>query len=199
MTFQQLNSLRILDTQFFDFSKSGSLKNEQIGYIQLGFNTNSKFVTSWLGIERSRGRPRHPSMLEGRKSGLNLGKRYIRGECGRGSMTVKSVRGRRRYTAFEVPLGTDRHDAESAVSAVGSAKVITCGKGYAVVRSLPSDREHLEKAMSDGIPGSSSFDCSGTLRALRTRHPQLNAPRKRRRRCCTNGQTLYTAPPFESR
>ncbi len=97
-------------------------------------------------------------------------------------MTVKSVRGRRRYTAFEVPLGTDRRTAESAVSPVGSAKVVTCEKGFAVIRSLPSDREPLERCMSERIPGSVPFDCSGTLRALRTRHPQLNAPRRRRRR-----------------
>lgn len=100
-------------------------------------------------------------------------------------MTVKSKRGRRRYTAFEVPLGTDRHVAETAVSGIGSAKVITCGKGYAVIRSLPEDRGALEETMSTRITGSVAFDCSGTLKALRTRHPQLNAPRKRRKRSRT--------------
>lgn len=100
-------------------------------------------------------------------------------------MTVKSKRGRRRYTAFEVPLGTDRRTAETAVSDIGSAKVITCGKGYAVIRSLPEDREALEDTMSARITGSVAFDCSGTLKTLRTRHPQLNAPRKRRKRSRT--------------
>lgn len=95
---------------------------------------------------------------------------------------VKSVRGRRRYTAFEVPRGVDRRAAESAVRDVPSAKVITCGGGYAVVRSLPGEREALATAMCEAFPGSASFDCSGTLRALRTRHPQLNAPRRRKRR-----------------
>lgn len=97
-------------------------------------------------------------------------------------MTVKSVRGRRRYTAFEVPPGADRHAAERAVSDVPSAKVITCRDGFAVIRSLPGERGILEDGMSAGLPGSRAFDCSGTLRALRARHPQLNAPRKRRKR-----------------
>lgn len=97
-------------------------------------------------------------------------------------MTVKAVRGRRRYTAFVVPMGADRRSAESAVSRIASAKVITCGKGYAVIRSSPEDRDALESHMHQAMPTSTAFDCSGTLKALRTRHPQLNAPRKRRRR-----------------
>lgn len=115
-------------------------------------------------------------------------------------MTVKSERGRRRYTAFEVPEGTDRRAAEAAVSGVPSAKVITCGGGYAVVRSLPSERGILEEGMSSGVPGSRAFDCSGTLRALRERHPQLSSPRRRRGRPgapdghCPNA--LY-CPPYQ--
>lgn len=96
-------------------------------------------------------------------------------------MTVKSVRGRRRYTALEVPVETDRKAMEKATEGIGSAKVITCRNGYAVVRSLPSDREALETAVASAMPGSRAFDCSGTLRALRSRHPVLNAPRKRHR------------------
>ncbi len=95
-------------------------------------------------------------------------------------MTVKSIRGRRRYTAFEVPSETDRRTVESATSDIGTIKVITCKDGFAVVRSSPEERENLERRMTENIPGSKAFDCSGTLRALRTRHPQLNAPRKRR-------------------
>ena len=102
-------------------------------------------------------------------------------------MVVKSVRGRRRYTAFEVPSNADRHRAETAVSSVRSAKVITCGHGYAVIRSLPSERAALEDAMCSAIPGSRPFDCSGTLRALRTRHPQLAAPGRRRKRRAPRG------------
>ena len=97
-------------------------------------------------------------------------------------MTVKSKRGRRRYTAFEVPAETDRRSAMSATSGVGSAKVVTCGGGYAVIRSLPEERRALEEAMSSAIPGSRAFDCSGTLKALRTRNPQLKVPSRRRRR-----------------
>lgn len=102
-------------------------------------------------------------------------------------MTVKSVRGRRRYTAFEVPPGTDRRTVEEAVRCVGSAKTVTCKDGRAVVRSLPSDRDALAAAMSASIPDSRPYDCSGTLRALRTRHPELNAPRKRKRRANRRG------------
>ena len=96
-------------------------------------------------------------------------------------MTVKSVRGRRRYTAFEMPPETDRKAAEEAVREVGSAKVITCKNGLAVIRSSPDDRKGLESSLSAAIPGSRPFDCSGTLHALRARHPALNAPRKRHR------------------
>lgn len=109
-------------------------------------------------------------------------------------MTVKSVRGRRRYTAFEVPFSADRRAVEEAVRNIGSAKVITCKDGRAVVRSLPSDREDLGKAMSASLPGSSSYDCSGTLRALRSRHPELNSPRKRKRRA--GGCRRATAKPY---
>lgn len=97
-------------------------------------------------------------------------------------MTVKSKRGRRRYTAFEVPEGTDRQGMEAAVSGIRSAKVITCGGGRAVVRTLPSDRDALADAVSAAFPGSRSTDCSGTLRALRARDPELDVPRRRHRR-----------------
>lgn len=97
-------------------------------------------------------------------------------------MVVKSVRGRRRYTAFDVPREADRRSAESALEHVGSAKVITCGGGKAVVRSLPSERDAVEEALSSRFPGARPYDCSGTLRALRTRHPELAAPRRRRKR-----------------
>ena len=117
-------------------------------------------------------------------------------------MTVKSVRGRRRYTSFEVPMNVDRHAAESAVRDIPSAKVITCTCGLAVIRSLPEDRDALAESVSSAFPGSRSLDCSGTLRALRTRDPRLIAPRRhKKRRLLLPGrnQTLYTAPSFESR
>ncbi len=107
-------------------------------------------------------------------------------------MVVKSKRGRRRYTAFEVPPGTGRGDLESAVSGIASAKVVTVDGGYAVIRSSPEDRGVLEERVS-GAVGGASFDCSGTLKALRGRHPQLEAPAKRRRRR-GRSQTLYSSP-----
>lgn len=96
----------------------------------------------------------------------------------KGCMTVKSVRGRKRYTSLEVPLRTDRRAAESAVRDISSAKVITCTDGLAVIRSLPEEREALVEAMRIAFPESRSLDCSGTLRALRTRDPRLIAPRR---------------------
>ncbi len=114
-------------------------------------------------------------------------------------MTVKSVRGRRRYTAFKVPLETDRTCMERSVRSIGSAKVITCKNGLAVIRSLPSDRRPMEEAVSVALCGSKPFDCSGTLHALRERHPELKSPRKRRRRTGTHRQTLYTARLIRSR
>jgi len=96
-------------------------------------------------------------------------------------MTVKSVRGRRRYTAFEVPRGTDRRDVESTVGIIDSVKVITCKDGLAVVRSLPEDRRSIEEAMSSRFKDCRSLDCSGTLKALRDRDPRLRSPRRRKR------------------
>lgn len=167
-------------------------------YIQYLNNTNIELVTTscetWHQRESERLRPRFIVRTILHLRSTNVISAMIVARC----MTVKSKRGRRRYTAFEVPSGTDRHAAEAAVSRVGSAKVITCGRGYAVVRSLPEDRRILEETMSAEIAGSTAFDCSGTLRALRTRHPQLNAPRKRRKRSCTGRaqfpNALYCAP-----
>lgn len=95
-------------------------------------------------------------------------------------MTVKSVRGRRRYIAFKTPVNADRQWAEEILSGFQSVKIITCKGGYAVVRASPEQVEAVEDAMWDAW--ATNLDCSGTLHALRTRHPQLREPRKRRKR-----------------
>jgi RNase P/RNase MRP subunit POP5 len=100
-------------------------------------------------------------------------------------MTVKSVRGRRRYISFEVPEGTDRDGIvmalEKAEPPVPSAKAITCGKGKAVIRCSPADREAAVSAISSSFGGSKSLRTSGTLRSLRDLDPDLRVPRKRKK------------------
>ncbi len=97
-------------------------------------------------------------------------------------MTVKSIRGRRRYTAFEIPRGADRRGIEGAVNGLKTVKVINCQDGYAVIRTLPEDRDRLESIISTRYPGSQPFDCSGTLKALRERNPVRRGMKKKRGR-----------------
>ncbi len=100
-------------------------------------------------------------------------------------MTVKSVRGRRRYISFEVPEGTVRDGIVSALEnadpPIPGAKAITCGKGKAVVRCSPSEREATVSAITAAFEGSKSLRTSGTLRALRDRDPGLRVPRKKKK------------------
>ncbi len=98
-------------------------------------------------------------------------------------MVVKSVRGRRRYTAFEVPPGTLREDVESVLKSSGieDFKVITCSGGYAVVRTPPRGCAGLRDAMAMLDPGVRSLKTSGTLRTLRDRFPFLRVRQKRKR------------------
>lgn len=108
----------------------------------------------------------------------NERKHLLQSGIGKAIMTVKSKRGRRRYTLFDIPRSADRTAVESVLKPVGSAKLITCSKGEAVVRSTPEDREAVSKVMADAF-GSESHDCSGTLRALRERNPGLEKSGRR--------------------
>lgn len=100
-------------------------------------------------------------------------------------MVVKSVRGRRRYVAFEVPAGTGRDSLSAALSGlegtVGQLKPISCSDDGAVVRCSPEGVDAVISAVQEGIPGSRPLQTSGTLRTIRDRHPGLRTPRKRKK------------------
>ena len=100
-------------------------------------------------------------------------------------MTVKSVRGRRRYISFEVPAGTDRDGILSALGKadppLGSAKAITCAGGKAVVRCSPAEKEAVISAVTSHLEGSKSLRTSGTLRTLRDLDPALRVRQKKKR------------------
>ena len=91
-------------------------------------------------------------------------------------MTVKSVRGRRRYVAFVCDPSLDRPNLVAALRAVagdGAPKVIQCSEGWCILRCSPETRDEAVDAMSSADPSSRSLRTSGTLRALRSRYPRL--------------------------
>lgn len=54
-------------------------------------------------------------------------------------MTVKSVRGRRRYVVFAVSPGLDRETVVRRIPGGRRFPVIQCAEGYAVVRCAPAE------------------------------------------------------------
>lgn len=100
-------------------------------------------------------------------------------------MVVKSVRGRRRYVSYSVPPETVRDDIVAALEGADpplkGSKAITCRNGKAVVRCAPGDVSALTSILSEALGGAESLDMSGTLRALRTRDPELAVPGRRKR------------------
>jgi RNase P/RNase MRP subunit POP5 len=100
-------------------------------------------------------------------------------------MVVKSVRGRRRYIALQVPADLRRDDLVDALSGrseqIPGLKVVTCGGGRAVVRCSPAEVGDAIAAVKDACPGSESLLTSGTLKTLREKYPELKVPRRRKR------------------
>ena len=98
---------------------------------------------------------------------------------------MKSVRGRRRYIALQVPADLRRDDLVGALSGrseqIPGLKVITCGGGWAVVRCSPDEVEDAISAVKAAYPGSESLLTSGTIKTLRDRYPELKVPRRRKR------------------
>ena len=98
---------------------------------------------------------------------------------------MKSVRGRRRYIALQVPADLRRDDLVGALSGcseqIPGLKVITCGGGWAVVRCSPAEVEDAIAAVKGAYPGSESLLTSGTIKTLRDRYPELKVPRRRKR------------------
>lgn len=94
-------------------------------------------------------------------------------------MTVKSERGRRRYIAFEIGPDVSKNLLSRTVSDIGQhIRIISHGKGMAVIRCSPSDSERVIGKVESSFPGSRSVRASGTLRSLRDRYSSLEKERK---------------------
>ena len=92
-------------------------------------------------------------------------------------MTVKAIRGRRRYVAFDVSPGMTFETLASRVPR--RYRVIQCAGGMAIVR-CGDDVEDCVESVRHADPGAVSRRTSGTLRTLRDRYSVLreNAPPK---------------------
>lgn len=92
-------------------------------------------------------------------------------------MTVKEKRGRRRYIAFTVPEEIGKQTLIHRLrECVGDAPyVVQCGRGLAVVRCAPNECVRTMDLMKTAYPSSGSLMTSGTLKALRSKVPGLDA------------------------
>lgn len=98
-------------------------------------------------------------------------------------MTVKSVRGRRRYIVFTVGDCVSRQGvALAAQSADSESRVVTVQNGMAVVRTSPAKTDDVVKTVTEKIPGSVPLRTSGTLKSLRDRYTGLRKEPKPRTR-----------------
>lgn len=86
-------------------------------------------------------------------------------------MTVKQKRGRRRYIAFDVPVGLTA--PAMAQGLPRGFRVIQCSGGMAVIRCAPGETEECIVAVTERFSGSAPRRTSGTLRALRSRYSVL--------------------------
>ncbi len=101
-------------------------------------------------------------------------------------MTVKSIRGRRRYIAFVTAPGMTKPDMVAAIPGGKTYNVIQCAEGMAIVRCGPADIERCVRAVKVCDPTAYPVKTSGTLRTLRDCYPVLkkNAPPKPPRGGC---------------
>ena len=91
-------------------------------------------------------------------------------------MVVKSVRGRRRYVAFEVDANFTRETLISKLRALcgdDAPYVIQCGEGWAVIRSSPGTIDRDMDIMRRADDGAVPVRTSGTLKTLRDRYEIL--------------------------
>lgn len=93
-------------------------------------------------------------------------------------VTVKSIRGRRRYIVFNVPEDADRRGLNNLLSDLPQIKIIHCGEGMAVVRCPPAEKEEVIERILLRYPGSESLKTSGTLRTLREIYGPFGKGRK---------------------
>ena len=94
-------------------------------------------------------------------------------------MTVKSVRGRRRYVAFKVSGTLTREVLIRGIPGGRRFSVIQCAE-WAIVRCSPAEIGECEAAVRSVCPDAETVTVSGTLRTLRDKYPVLkrNAPPK---------------------
>lgn len=95
-------------------------------------------------------------------------------------MTVKSIRGRRRYLAFFTSPGMTREKMVKSIPGGKKFNVIQCAEGMAIVRCAPSEFGECCGAVKTADACAEFATMSGTLRTLRDRYPVLkrNAPPK---------------------
>jgi hypothetical protein len=96
-------------------------------------------------------------------------------------MTVKAVRGRRRYIVFSVRQGLTKSEMIGKFNAFGdNTYIVQCGSGFAILRCSPAETEGVRERMKLMFPDSESILTSGTLRTLRTKIPELEQNKKAR-------------------
>ena len=89
-------------------------------------------------------------------------------------MTVKSVRGRRRYIAFSVRKGLTKSEMIGKFNAFGdNTYIVQCGSGFTILRCAPKETETVKERMKRMFPDSEPLLTSGTLRTLREKIPEL--------------------------
>ena len=95
-------------------------------------------------------------------------------------MTVKDVRGRRRYVAFRVGPGTGKtiliNKLQTQTDKV--PYVIQSDGGFAILRCSPSETDVVIALMLSIDPSWTSILTSGTLKTLRDKIPELAVPKK---------------------
>lgn len=64
---------------------------------------------------------------------------------------------------------------------IPNVKLITCGKGKAVLRCNQEQRDLLISAYTSAFPEHGSLKTSGTLRTLRDGDPEIRVPRKKKK------------------
>ncbi len=92
-------------------------------------------------------------------------------------MTVKSVRGRRRYIAFVCDPSLDRPGLISLLNeraGESAPYVVQCSEGWCILRCTPTQCDDTIALMCSADGSARSLRTSGTLRTLRARYPRLH-------------------------
>ena len=94
-------------------------------------------------------------------------------------MTVKEVRGRRRYIAFHVGNGIGKTALINRLRGLTGdvPYVVQCSDGLAILRCAPSEMDAVIGLMRSADPSWTSILTSGTLRTLREKIPGLAVAR----------------------